>query len=139
MSCSDRPGPMHAVQLASALLMARGLYIPHQVEVSNLEHRTMLASLAQNSQNLPDFKPTRHCIHSSGHYENKSPQTDISYALNTGAVRCYFDIANQCCDVVNLLSDGIQFFRSANGVVLSPGNEEGLLLPKYFKRMKELT
>lgn len=42
-------------------------------------------------------------------------------------------------DLEKALEDGIQFFRSANGVVLSPGNEEGLLLPKYFKRMKELT
>ena len=28
---------------------------------------------------------------------------------------------------------GIQFFKSANNVILSPGNEEGFIRPEYFK------
>ncbi|XP_040604456.1 tRNA 2'-phosphotransferase 1 isoform X2 [Mesocricetus auratus] len=36
------------------------------------------------------------------------------------------------------LSDGIPFFRSANGVILTPGNAEGFLLPKYFKEALQL-
>ncbi|XP_004713703.1 tRNA 2'-phosphotransferase 1 isoform X2 [Echinops telfairi] len=36
------------------------------------------------------------------------------------------------------LADGIPFFRSANGVVLTPGNVKGLLPPKYFKEALQL-
>eukprot|EP00118_Oscarella_pearsei_P006709 m.30803 g.30803 ORF g.30803 m.30803 type:complete len:218 (+) comp31397_c0_seq5:110-763(+) len=31
------------------------------------------------------------------------------------------------------LQDGIEFFRSANGVILSPGNKDGFIEPKYFE------
>lgn len=36
------------------------------------------------------------------------------------------------------LADGIAFFRSANGVILTPGNADGFLLPKYFKEALQL-
>ncbi|XP_004682736.1 PREDICTED: tRNA 2'-phosphotransferase 1 [Condylura cristata] len=36
------------------------------------------------------------------------------------------------------LADGISFFRSANGVILTPGNADGFLLPKYFKEALQL-
>uniref|UniRef100_A0A2K6SP67 2'-phosphotransferase n=1 Tax=Saimiri boliviensis boliviensis TaxID=39432 RepID=A0A2K6SP67_SAIBB len=36
------------------------------------------------------------------------------------------------------LADGMPFFRSANGVILTPGNTDGLLLPKYFKEALQL-
>nr|XP_034369233.1 tRNA 2'-phosphotransferase 1 isoform X1 [Arvicanthis niloticus] len=36
------------------------------------------------------------------------------------------------------LTDGIPFFCSANGVILTPGNAEGFLLPKYFKEALQL-
>lgn len=35
-------------------------------------------------------------------------------------------------------ADGIPFFCSANGVILTPGNAEGFLLPKYFKEALQL-
>ena len=31
------------------------------------------------------------------------------------------------------VADGLEFYRSANNVILSPGNADGLLLPKYFE------
>nr|XP_019573429.1 PREDICTED: tRNA 2'-phosphotransferase 1 isoform X3 [Rhinolophus sinicus] len=37
-----------------------------------------------------------------------------------------------------LSTDGIPFFRSANGVILTPGNADGFLLPKYFKEALQL-
>lgn len=37
-----------------------------------------------------------------------------------------------------LSADGIPFFRSANGVILTPGNADGFLLPKYFKEALQL-
>lgn len=36
------------------------------------------------------------------------------------------------------LADGISFFRSANGVILTPGDADGFLLPKYFKEALQL-
>ncbi|KAM9080350.1 tRNA 2'-phosphotransferase 1 isoform 2-T2 [Megaptera novaeangliae] len=37
-----------------------------------------------------------------------------------------------------VVSDGIPFFRSANGVILTPGNADGVLPPKYFKEALQL-
>ncbi|XP_044879857.1 tRNA 2'-phosphotransferase 1 isoform X2 [Mauremys mutica] len=37
-----------------------------------------------------------------------------------------------------VLADGIQFYRSANGVILTPGDAEGLLPPRYFQRVLQL-
>lgn len=36
------------------------------------------------------------------------------------------------------LTDGIPFFCSVNGVILTPGNADGFLLPKYFKEALQL-
>nr|XP_058925060.1 tRNA 2'-phosphotransferase 1 isoform X2 [Kogia breviceps] len=37
-----------------------------------------------------------------------------------------------------VISDGIPFFLSANGVILTPGNVDGVLPPKYFKEALQL-
>ncbi|XP_075795195.1 tRNA 2'-phosphotransferase 1 isoform X5 [Pelodiscus sinensis] len=50
----------------------------------------------------------------------------------------------QDCDVAividgpKALADGIQFYRSANGVILSPGDAEGFLPPQYFQSVLQL-
>ncbi|XP_045580095.1 tRNA 2'-phosphotransferase 1 isoform X1 [Salmo salar] len=41
-------------------------------------------------------------------------------------------------DVPKALSEGIQFFWSENGVLLTPGDTEGKLLPRYFSRALQL-
>ncbi|KAM6953337.1 tRNA 2'-phosphotransferase 1 [Aplochiton taeniatus] len=41
-------------------------------------------------------------------------------------------------DVPKALSDGIQFFWSENGVLLSPGDADGRLLPRFFSRALSL-
>lgn len=48
--------------------------------------------------------------------------------------------ASERAEVPNLAlsADGIPFFRSANGVILTPGNADGFLLPKYFKEALQL-
>lgn len=38
-------------------------------------------------------------------------------------------------DVVRAMTDGIPFYISANGVVLTPGNAEGAVPPEYFLRI----
>ncbi|KAJ6654251.1 hypothetical protein lerEdw1_007348 [Lerista edwardsae] len=41
-------------------------------------------------------------------------------------------------DVAKALEDGIAFYRSANGVILTPGDAEGMLLPRYFREVLQL-
>ncbi|KAM9795660.1 tRNA 2'-phosphotransferase 1 [Neosynchiropus ocellatus] len=41
-------------------------------------------------------------------------------------------------DVPKALKDGIEFFWSENQVLLTPGDSEGMLLPKYFSRALQL-
>ena len=41
-------------------------------------------------------------------------------------------------DVHKAMSEGLVFFRSANNVILSPGNEEGTIETKYFKTVKNV-
>jgi len=40
-------------------------------------------------------------------------------------------------DLAKALKDGLKFFVSTNGVVLSPGNEAGFIPPTYFKRVEK--
>lgn len=38
-------------------------------------------------------------------------------------------------DLNRALNDGLKFYESENGVVLTQGNEKGLLEPKYFSKV----
>lgn len=38
-------------------------------------------------------------------------------------------------DVEKALRAGIKFYQSSNGVVLSPGDESGVIKPEYFSRV----
>ncbi|KAF0306522.1 N-acetylglucosaminyl-phosphatidylinositol de-N-acetylase [Amphibalanus amphitrite] len=38
-------------------------------------------------------------------------------------------------DIDSAIADGIKFFKSSNGVILTPGDEQGFLKPKYFKKI----
>lgn len=54
---------------------------------------------------------------------------------NDGAVISGMRKSAQIYIYINLqkaLDDGIQFFTSANDVILSPGNKEGIIEAKYF-------
>jgi len=35
-------------------------------------------------------------------------------------------------DIAKAMGAGLKFYRSANNVILSPGNEEGFILKEYF-------
>lgn len=37
-------------------------------------------------------------------------------------------------DLAGALADGIKFYESENGVILTSGNEKGYLEPKYFTK-----
>jgi 2'-phosphotransferase len=40
-------------------------------------------------------------------------------------------------DLERALAAGLQFFLSANGVVLSPGDERGFISPEFFSRVED--
>ncbi|KAI8921953.1 tRNA 2'-phosphotransferase 1-like protein [Powellomyces hirtus] len=40
-------------------------------------------------------------------------------------------------DMPKALASGIPFFRSANNVILSPGNERGVILPEFFAKVED--
>lgn len=40
-------------------------------------------------------------------------------------------------DLPKALAGGLKFFRSANNVILSSGNEEGIISPEYFAEVRE--
>ncbi|XP_067938001.1 tRNA 2'-phosphotransferase 1-like [Watersipora subatra] len=42
-------------------------------------------------------------------------------------------------DIARAQADGLKFFRSANNVILTEGDENGLVLPKYFHSVKPRT
>ena len=41
-------------------------------------------------------------------------------------------------DMEKALIDGIKFYRSSNGVILTPGNDLGILEPNYFLKIEHL-
>ena len=41
-------------------------------------------------------------------------------------------------DMEKALNDGIKFYRSSNGVILTPGNKDGILDSKYFIKIEYL-
>lgn len=41
-------------------------------------------------------------------------------------------------DFAKALAAGIPFFKSANGVVLSPGNDKGVIPPEFFLRIEDI-
>jgi 2'-phosphotransferase len=41
-------------------------------------------------------------------------------------------------DVAAALADGYKFYRSANNVILCPGNAAGILPPRYFAKVKDV-
>lgn len=41
-------------------------------------------------------------------------------------------------DLPKAIKDGIKFYRSANDVILCPGNSDGFLRPKYFLKVIDI-
>ena len=65
-------------------------------------------------------------------------RTDIHFGINVPEADEVLSGMRKSCevmifiDIYNALNDGIEFTLSDNKVLLTPGNEDGYLLPKYF-------
>ena len=63
---------------------------------------------------------------------------------NKSSVSVEIDIAHSQCfrqapgHFISTFSDGYKFYRSSNNVILTPGNSEGLLPPKYFAKVAQV-
>ncbi|XP_055090097.1 tRNA 2'-phosphotransferase 1 isoform X3 [Symphalangus syndactylus] len=67
-----------------------------------------------------------------------TPGAQASAPAVSAGMRSHCEIAVFIDGPLALAADGIPFFRSANGVILTPGNTDGFLLPKYFKEALQL-
>ncbi|XP_042561264.1 tRNA 2'-phosphotransferase 1 [Clupea harengus] len=116
----------------------------HSVQVADLELRAV-------DPEAPDF--TQEAIHGSylTHWAairsqglSRMGRTHIHLASGLpGAQGVISGMRKNCdlviyIDVLKAISDGIPFFWSENGVLLTPGDSEGKLAPCYFSRAMQL-
>lgn len=88
-------------------------------------------------------------LHTSQYQEISYPITDyiVLLFLQIGKVlfltifssqfHQYFIPTAQFVNKLSYFSDGFKFYRSANNVILCPGNEDGFLPPCYFQRVMQ--
>ncbi|KIY64838.1 phosphotransferase KptA/Tpt1 [Cylindrobasidium torrendii FP15055 ss-10] len=82
--------------------------------------------------------------HISSQGLSKMRRNHIHLAQGLDAVSGIYDVGmrKNCTvriwiDIQKALNDGLKFFLSDNGVILSEGNEEGFILPKYFSKIED--
>lgn len=94
--------------------------------VPNVIHGTYLRNLSQiKERGLSRMR--RNHIHCAPQLPND--KAVISGARSDSEVYIYIDLKKA-------LNDGIKFYKSKNGVILTPGNLEGILEPKYFLKIE---
>lgn len=67
------------------------------------------------------------------HFAAGEPGSEGVISGMRGSAQVYIYI-----DLHRAMEDGIKFFRSANNVILSPGDENGVIMPRYFKQVKNV-
>lgn len=65
------------------------------------------------------------------HIHFAKSDSSISGLRNNAQIHIYIDLARA-------LRDGIKFYESDNGVILTAGNADGFLEPKYFHRVLQV-
>lgn len=88
-----------------------------------LHHLTNVGNIA--TQGLS--RMTRNHIHLA---QGIAGQNIISGVRNSSQILIYIDLPSA-------LSAGLKFYLSANGVVLSEGDENGFIKPEFFRRGRE--
>ncbi len=112
----------------------------HSLQVDNLDIQEIT-----NPSDIPivvhgTFKKNLQAIKKSG--LSRMNRQHVHFASGLPGENDVISGMRKTCDVfvyVNMelaLTDGIKFFLSSNGVILTPGNEEGFLLPKYFQKIE---
>lgn len=90
-------------------------------------HGTYLKNLDEIKQ-IGLCRMSRNHIHFTHDLPSKLNKNVVSGAKTNAQVFIYIDLEKA-------LADGIKFYKSSNGVILSPGNTEGILEPKYFQKI----
>merc|ERR1712152_54787 len=67
------------------------------------------------------------------HFAAGEPGSEGVISGMRGSAQVYIYI-----DVHSAMKDGLKFFRSSNNVILSPGNDQGIIPTKYFKQVKNV-
>ncbi|XP_053134171.1 tRNA 2'-phosphotransferase 1 [Hemicordylus capensis] len=115
----------------------------HSLQVSELE-LTPLLDPSDFPETVAHGTYLRHwpAIHRSG--LSRMGRTHIHLAPGLpGGGTVLSGMRNNCevaiiIDVAKALADGIAFCRSSNGVILTPGDHNGLLPPRYFREALQL-
>uniref|UniRef100_A0A3P9LB38 2'-phosphotransferase n=1 Tax=Oryzias latipes TaxID=8090 RepID=A0A3P9LB38_ORYLA len=116
----------------------------HSIQVADLELIPVLAGSADCPAEAVHGTYLRNWPSIQQHGLSRMNRTHIHLAPGLpGEDGIISGMRNNCdlavfIDVPMALADGIEFFRSENGVFLTAGNAEGKLLPKYFVRALRL-
>ncbi|CAL8264247.1 unnamed protein product [Lota lota] len=116
----------------------------HTIQVRDLELRPVLAGSADCPSEAVHGTYLSKWSSIQQHGLSRMKRTHIHLAAGQpgdqdviSGMRANCDLA-LFIDVPKALNDGIQFFWSENGVLLTPGDTEGRLLPKYFSQALQL-
>lgn len=112
----------------------------HSVEVEDLELKPVLMDSPDCPAEAVHGSYLRNWNSIQQHGLSRMRRTHIHLARGLPGEEGVISGMRKDCDlaifinVTKALLDGIPFFWSDNGVLLTPGNTEGKLLPKYFTR-----
>lgn len=111
------------------------LTIVKDIELTKLDHRytgeAIHGTTKQNWRLIQDSGYLSRMSRVHIHFAPATPKDNqqvISGMRLTSAVYIYIDVPKA-------MSDGIEFFKSANEVILSPGDQNGHIPLKYFKKV----
>lgn len=116
----------------------------HSVMVENLELKPVLAGSPDCPSEAVHGSYLRNWNSIQQHGLSRMKRTHIHLAPGLPGEEGVISGMRKDCDlaifidVFKALADGIQFFWSDNGVLLTTGDTEGKLLPKYFSRALRL-
>lgn len=116
----------------------------HSVQVEDLELKPVLAGSSDCPSEAVHGSYLRNWNSIKQHGLSRMKRTHIHLAPGLPGEEGVISGMRKDCDlaifidVTKALSDGIQFFCSDNGVLLTAGDTEGKLLPKYFSKALQL-
>ncbi|XP_017578214.1 tRNA 2'-phosphotransferase 1 isoform X1 [Pygocentrus nattereri] len=116
----------------------------HTVQVEDLELRAVVPDASDCPQEAVHGSYMRHWASIRSKGLSRMNRTHIHLAPGLPGESQVISGMRQNCDlavyvdVPKALSDGIKFYWSENGVLLTPGDADGLLAPQYFSHAQRL-